>query len=83
MEGVVGSNWGSLGGVEVSRDSTTSERLLEGCGTWVETHGKKLQAEDGRSATKVKISEMSRCCTLVSWLMCQRWFGGKSHEVKW
>lgn len=28
--------------------------------------GRKLQAEDGRFATRVKISEIRRCCTLVS-----------------
>lgn len=31
-----------------------------------ETRGRKLQAEEGRCETRVKISEMSRCCTLVS-----------------
>ncbi len=31
-----------------------------------ETYGKKLQAEAGRWATRVKISEIRRCCTLVS-----------------
>ena len=31
-----------------------------------ETYGRKLQAEDGRLATRVKISEIRRCCTLVS-----------------
>ena len=35
-----------------------------GCG--IETHGRKLQAEEGRFATRVKISEIRRCCTLVS-----------------
>lgn len=30
------------------------------------TYGRKLQAELGRFATRVKISEISRCCTLVS-----------------
>lgn len=32
-----------------------------------ETHGRKLQDEEGRWETRVKISEMRRCCTLVSW----------------
>ena len=31
------------------------------------TYGKKLHAEFGRLATSVKISEMRRCWTLVSW----------------
>lgn len=39
-------------------------------GVWkvegIETHGRKLQAEEGRWETRVKISEISRCCTLVS-----------------
>jgi hypothetical protein len=35
----------------------------------VETYGKKLHAEFGRLATRVKISEMSRCWTLVSWVL--------------
>ena len=30
------------------------------------TYGRKLQAEGGRCATNVKISEIRRCCTLVS-----------------
>ena len=33
------------------------------------THGRKLHAELGRFATRVKISEMRRCCTLVSWVV--------------
>jgi hypothetical protein len=33
------------------------------------TYGKKLHAEFGRLATRVKISEMSRCWTLVSWVV--------------
>ena len=32
-----------------------------------ETHGRKLQAVDGRFATKVKISEIRRCLTSVSY----------------
>lgn len=32
-----------------------------------ETYGRKLQAEFGRLETKVKISDIRRCCTLVSW----------------
>ena len=31
------------------------------------TYGRKLHAELGRLATRVKISEIRRCCTLVSW----------------
>lgn len=31
------------------------------------TYGRKLHAELGRLATSVKISEMRRCWTLVSW----------------
>lgn len=30
-------------------------------------YGRKLQADDGRWETRVKISEMRRCCTEVSW----------------
>lgn len=30
------------------------------------TYGRKLQADDGRVDTSAKISEISRCCTLVS-----------------
>ena len=34
------------------------------------TYGRKLQAEAGRWETRVKISEMRRCCTLVSCIGC-------------
>jgi len=42
------------------------------CGGWRlgqgfrTTHGRKLQAEFGRLETRVKISDIRRCCTLVS-----------------
>lgn len=29
--------------------------------------GRKLQLDDGRAETRVKISEIRRCCTAVSW----------------
>lgn len=32
--------------------------------------GRKLQAEFGRLDTRVKISEMRRCWTAVSWMWC-------------
>lgn len=35
-------------------------------------YGRKLHAEFGRLATRVKISEMSRCWTLVSWTPVSR-----------
>lgn len=65
-DGVVANNGGSLEGVEFSKDSTTCQEVLGNVGLGVETHGRKLQAEDERLATRVKISEMRRCCTLVS-----------------
>lgn len=47
--------------------SAELEGGLVGCGEGMwETHGRKLQAEEGRWETRVKISEMRRCCTLVS-----------------
>jgi len=33
----------------------------------IELYGRKLHAEFGRLATRVNISDMSLCCTLVSW----------------
>ena len=42
-------------------------------------YGRKLQADEGRWETRVKISEMSRCCTLVSF--CFMYMGGGS--VSW
>jgi len=44
--------------------------------------GRKLQALAGRAETRVKISEMRRCCTAVSLWECQmgsvkRGFGGE------
>lgn len=36
---------------------------------WRAAHGKKLHAELGRLATRVKISEMRRCWTLVSYAL--------------
>jgi len=38
-------------------------------------YGRKLQDVGGRWETRVKISEIRRCCTLVSWMMVkgQRW----------
>ena len=72
------NNGGSLEGVEVSRDSSICQQSVGHIGHGVETHGRKLQAENGRLATRVKISEMRRCCTLVSWLLCQRWFCTKN-----
>ena len=46
--------------------------VLEGWGKgrMGETYGRKLQAEVGRWETRVKISEMRRCCTLVSCIGC-------------
>lgn len=35
--------------------------------------GRKLQLLAGRAATRVKISERSRCCTAVSWRGLSRW----------
>ena len=82
-EGVVANKGGSLGGVEVSQDSATCQNFpVENMGRGIETHGRKLQAEDGRLATKVKISEMRRCCTLVSWMVCQRWSYRRNHEIE-
>ena len=50
--------------------------LLEcyiGLGAWFvgEAYGRKLQAEAGRWETRVKISVIRRCCTLVSWHECE------------
>jgi len=36
-------------------------------------YGRKLHAEAGRWDTSVKISEMRRCWTLVSWEVVQGW----------
>lgn len=82
-EEVVANSGGSLEGVlEVSMDSAVCQEFLGSMGQGVETHGRKLHAEDGRLATRVKISEMRRCCTLVSWLLCQRWFRKKSRGIE-
>ena len=64
--GVVASSGGSLGAENVSKDRDPPPTPLEAVRYWRETHGRKLQAEDGRFATRVKISEIKRCCTLVS-----------------
>lgn len=51
------------------------------------TYGRKLQAELGRLATRVKISEMRRCWTLVSWAPIfsiegwGRWTGGSRYQL--
>lgn len=65
-EGVVASNGGSLEDAEVSQDPRMCRELLGDAGSGAKAHGRKLQADDGRLATRVKISEMRRCCTLVS-----------------
>lgn len=65
-EGLVANNGGSLGGVQVSQDSCNLLVFVELVDNRTETYGRKLQAEAGRLATRVKISEISRCCTLVS-----------------
>ena len=82
-EGVVASKGGSLEEVEVQQRLIRFPKKKKIFGRYrtlrVETHGKKLQAEDGRLATRVKISEMRRCCTLVSWLVRQHWLRKKCH----
>ena len=56
--------WRTVGGVEEDYNNISVRcyvKLL-----YMSTHGRKLHAELGRFATRVKISEMRRCWTLVS-----------------
>ena len=50
----------SGGSLEVNRQFPKGDLRLQ------LTYGRKLHDEDGRLATSVKISEISRCCTAVS-----------------
>ena len=51
------------GAREGAGEGTGEDACLQAPGR---TYGRKLQAELGRLATRVKISEIRRCCTLVS-----------------
>ena len=44
------------------------ELVAEGSGERSGGNGRKLQAEEGRCETRVKISEIRRCWTDVSWV---------------
>jgi hypothetical protein len=68
---VVVARGGGGGGVaREKRRETGGERVSRGedeVGVGATTYGRKLHDELGRFATSVKISEIRRCCTLVSW----------------
>lgn len=56
--------WRIVGGGEGDYRSVSGEYFVKVL--YSRTHGRKLHAELGRFATRVKISEIRRCWTLVS-----------------
>ncbi len=81
-EGLAASKGGSLADIVLVSMRPFCGKSSRVTGTGRGTHGRKLQAEDGRLATRVNISAMSRCCTLVSWLGFQRWFRKKPRGME-
>jgi hypothetical protein len=66
---VRGGGSGGLGGAGEERWEATRVLGRHCSEKTRNTHGRKLHAEFGRFATRVKISDMRRCWTLVSWWM--------------